>query len=141
MSDIAAIGAAALLLAAAAVHLWWAAGRVWPAPDAGTLARAVVGPTQQAMPGAGPCAAVAALLVVAAAVMTVRAGLVGWPGPAWVVTLGTWAVVGVLLLRGGIGLVTSLAAGRAATYHRLDVAVYSPLCLAIALLCLPAALG
>lgn len=137
---MAAIGAAVLLVAAAAVHAWWAVGRVWPAPDGRTLARAVVGPTQLAMPGAAACAAIAVLLVAAAAVVIARADLMRWTGPGWVVTVGAWVVIGVLALRGLVGLVTSLAAGRAQTYHRLDVAVYSPLCLTIALLCLPAAL-
>jgi len=141
MVQISSVGAAVLLVAAAAVHAWWAAGRVWPAPDGGTLARAVVGPTQLKMPGAGPCAAVTALLVAAAVLVIARAALVGWPGPRWVVTVGSWVVVGALALRGAIGLVTSLAAGRTETYHRLDVAIYSPLCLTIAVLSLPAALA
>lgn len=141
MVGIASVIAVGLLLAAAAVHAYWATGGVWPAASGRALAQAVVGPTQEKMPSPSACAAVAILLTAAAAIVLARAELVSLPGPEWIVPVGTWVVVGALAARGVIGLVTSLAAGREATYHRLDVLAYSPLCLTIALLCLPAALA
>ena len=131
--------AAALLAATALVHGFWAFGGVWPARDGRTLAKTVVGPKQQAMPGAAACLAIAALLAAAVVIVLARSDVIELPGPSWIVNLGTWVIVAVLALRGIGGLVTSLLAGRSETYHRLDVAIYSPLCLLIAALCLPAA--
>ena len=136
-----AVIAAGLLGLTALVHLIWAAGGVWPARDGSALAKAVVGPGQEAMPAAAATLVVVALLSVAAVIVVARAEGADLGGPGWVVRIGTWVIVCVLAARGLIGLVTSLLAGREQIYHQLDIAVYSPLCLLIAVLCLPAALA
>ena len=139
--EIAAAAAAALMGVAGLVHAFWAVGGVWPGSDEQSLAKAVVGPKQESMPGMAACFAVTALLSAAAGIVVARAELLDLPGPGWIVTTGSWVVAGALAARGLVGLVTSLRAGTGQTYHRLDLRIYSPLCLVIAALCLPAALS
>ena len=140
MTDISALLAAVLLVAAAVVHVFWGVGGVWPARDGTALAKAVVGPKQEAMPGLVACAMIAVLLCGGAAVVLARAGIVD-AGPDRLWRLGAWVVVGVLIARGAIGLATSALARPRETYHRLDLRAYSPLCLVIAALAVPAALA
>lgn len=78
------------------------------------------------LPTAGVTWAVAALLAIAAA--TVRAGATGATGP---VRRAAWGVSGVLLARGLISIPVDLARGLQDIYDRLDLAIYSPLCLAL----------
>ena len=141
MIETTALTAAALLAVAGVIHAYWAFGGVWPAHDGRTLAKAVTGEKQEQMPDMAACLVIFILLTAAAIIVSDRAGLLDLPGPSWVVTVGAWVIVGVLAARGLLGLVTSLWARRATVYQRLDVAVYSPLCLVIAALCLPAAIG
>ena len=139
MAHATAFAAAALLGALGLVHVFWAFGGVWPARTGPALAKAVVGPAQEAMPGAVACLGVAALLAAAAALVLARAELVAVPGPQWIVDVGTWVIAGVLAARAAVGLVTWVKADHSQLYHRLDVALYSPLCLLIAALCLKVA--
>ena len=69
-----------------------------------------------------------------AASLGLAAGLVAAaarPGAGRVARAGTWVVAGVLLLRGGAGPITDLAGGLDDRYERLDLLLYSPLCLAL----------
>lgn len=140
MIEATALAAVFLLTVAGVIHAFWAFGGVWPARDGRTLAKAVTGEKQEHMPNMAACLMVFVLLAAAAIIVSDRAGLVDLPGPGWVVTAGAWVVVGALAARGLLGFVTSLWARRATRYHQLDVAIYSPLCLVIVALCLPAAL-
>lgn len=141
MIEVTALIAAVLMAAAGLIHAFWAFGGVWPAADGRALAKAVTGEKQERMPDMAACLIVFALLASAAVIVSDRAGLLDLPGPNWIVTVGAWVIVAVLAARGLVGLITSLWARRATRYQRLDVAVYSPLCLVIAALCLPAAIG
>lgn len=135
-----ATGVASTSLAAiAALHALWATGSSWPLPDAESIADTVTGRSAERMPGPLPCLAVAAALSLAAALVG------GHPRRAPRLSrLGAGGVVGVLTLRGTLGL-----AGRtdiispgssSARLRRIDRRVYSPICLSIAALALPAAL-
>jgi len=117
------------LLAAAALHLVWAAGFSWPAADRRRLARAVAG--RDKMPSAADCAAVAALL-------TAGAGLVaGWPkGAPRLRRIGAGGVAATLAARGAIGAAGLMPEQRTSpSFARLDRRLYSPLCLLLAVLC------
>jgi Protein of unknown function (DUF3995) len=48
-----------------------------------------------------------------------------------VLRFGTWGVSGVLLARAAIGIANDLHGGIQEHYERLDLMIYSPLCLAL----------
>ncbi|MEJ2577571.1 MAG: DUF3995 domain-containing protein [Kineosporiaceae bacterium] len=126
----------ALTLAGIGVlHAVWAVSP-WPLPDRETMARVVVGVTEDRAPAPLLSLVVAGLL--AAAAYLVAAGAEWSPrvGPAWVHRWGVRVVAGVLLVRGISGFVlsgTELAGGldRATPldYLHADLALYSPLTL------------
>lgn len=115
----------AALLGLAAAHAGWASGWRWPGGSDHELAETVVGPGAD-LPPASAMWAVAGALGVAAGLVT-AAG----PGAGPVARSGVSAVAAVLLLRGTVGPVVDLAQGADARYHRLDLLIYSPLCLAL----------
>ena len=140
------------LVAAAGLHVAWAAGSTWPAGDRDALADLVVG--SRPMPGPLPCAAVAAALLTAGHLVATSAGTVrprprrvprGW----W--PLGAAAVAAVLGARGAGGLAAAVpglaerarARGWGVTeqFRRRDRVLYSPLCLALAVGAADAARG
>jgi hypothetical protein len=113
-------GLVALALAAiAALHVYWAAGGLWPGRTRRELADKIIGPV--AMPAVGPCLVVAAALLVAAGLVATRTPL-------------AWGVAVVLGLRGAFGFVESRVRPSVLTtrYHFLSTRFYSPLCLALA---------
>lgn len=109
----------------AAVHAAWALGWRWPGGSDQAFAERVIGTGE--VPPEWATWAVAGLLATAAGM--VRSTAKGRDSA--VIRAGSWTVAGVLLTRGVGGLATSLAGGRQNIYQRLDVAVYSPLCLAL----------
>lgn len=120
---------AGVLVVIGGLHAAWGLGASWPARDAGALARQVVGSDRVPPPAA--CFAVsvalgaAGWLTLARASADDRARRLGH--------LGTAGVAAVLGVRGVGGLVTSglLRSGHS-EYRRRDIALYSPLCLALA---------
>jgi hypothetical protein len=110
------------LAAIAALHAAWALGWRWPGGSDQALADHVVG-HGAALPPDWLTWLVAATLLAGAAI--VRAGARGRWRPA------AGAVAGVLLARGVVYIPIDLAGGLDDTYSRLDLAIYSPLCLAL----------
>lgn len=110
------------------LHVVWATGSTWPADDRDKLADLVLG--HRPLPSTFLTWLVAALLAAATAV-TGRATLGDSPSRA--VRLGARAVGATLLVRGAGGLIVSGADLEGATpeYRRLDLRLYSPLCLAL----------
>lgn len=109
------------------MHAYWARGGTWPGKDAACLGEAVVGPGAK-LPPPPAVWAVAGLLATSSACVALaprQRRIVG------VARTGTGITALALLARGAIGLPTSMAAGMECRYHRLDVTVYSPLCLAL----------
>jgi hypothetical protein len=113
------------LVAIAAVHAAWALGWRWPGGSDQALADHVVGHGAR-LPPDWLTALVAGTLVAGAAI--VRAGAGGAGGR---VRQAAWGVAGVLLARGAVYPPIDLAGGVNDTYARLDLAIYSPLCLAL----------
>jgi len=104
------------------------------------LSDAVVGSEEDRVPSAAACMSVAGLLGVAAALVDGRPR--GLPRLS---RAGAAAVVGTLCARGGLGLAgrTDVLSPRSASerFRRNDRRIYSPLCLTLAALAAPAALG
>jgi hypothetical protein len=130
-----AVALALIIWALAAIHAYWGLGGVWPATDARSLARAVVGaPQVQTMPPASACFAVALVLL----------GVGSWPLFAMDLLPAIWPTW--LVLIGGVIFATVFLTRGAAAYHpawrRLvpeqpfaayDQGCYGPLCLMLGL--------
>lgn len=125
---------AGLTLAVIAVfHVVWVV-TPWPLATREDLARKVVGRADGSLPlgfFVPASIGVAVALGFAAYLVTVQAGALSSSLSDGLVRLGTWGVAAVLLGRGGWGLLESgLRLGDApASYRRLDLLYYSPLCL------------
>lgn len=126
---------AAILVLLAFLHVYWAFGGRWPGRDSASLAELVVG-TRGEMPSALACHAVAAVLGLAAALVLDASGTLPLGLPSWMVAMGAWGVVAVLALRGLGGFFEGRLrpSVRELPYHRWNVRLYSPLCLALAVL-------
>ncbi len=113
------------LTAIAGMHAAWALGWRWPGGTDQALADHVVG-RGASLPPDWLTALVAGTLLAGAAI--VRDGAAGADGRT---RLAAWGVAGVLLTRGAVSVPIDLAGDRDDVYTRLDLAVYSPLCLAL----------
>lgn len=137
MSALAGPLAAAVLAALAVLHGYWARGGVWPGRDPEELAQTVVG-CAPGTPPPGPvaCWLVAVLLLGGAAVVIGAAGILPLPLPGSWLRMAAHAGAGLLALRGLVGFAEARARPviRGSPYARWNVILYSPLCLALALL-------
>ncbi len=131
-----AIAAAVVYLAIAGVHAYWALGGLWPGTDPDSLHRTVIG----GAPGRhspGPVATwiVAVILVGAALSVLGGAGLLPSPVPrAWLRSAALLGA-GLLVLRGLEGFVDTRLRPETVggEFARLNVRLYSPLCLMLAI--------
>jgi hypothetical protein len=137
LTAIATRTASAGLLAIAGLHVVWATGSSWPLRDSSMLTDAVVGNEGGVVPSPAACLAVAGLLGTAAALVDGRPRRMPAIG-----RIGSAGVVATLATRGGFGLAgrtDALVPGSSSErFRRLDRRVYSPLCLSLAALALPA---
>ncbi len=127
-------GAAVSLAGIAALHLAWAFGSTFPAADARSLARTVVG--GNTFPSSGASATVAGLLGIASALVAARAHPASSFGRRLPTVLTRPAVIGVAFILGlrGVGGLISGALGlpkTTSTFRLLDLVLYSPLCLSL----------
>jgi hypothetical protein len=121
------------LVAIAALHAAWALGWYWPAESEGELAEYVLSRGErQRLDGALPPtpATWAVALALAGAAGIVRAVRTG--ARSRLVRRVGWGVAGVFLARGVVYLPSDLIGGLDDSYQRLDVALYSPLCVGLA---------
>ncbi|GAA4430180.1 hypothetical protein GCM10023148_34890 [Actinokineospora soli] len=116
----------------AVLHLVWMFSP-WPLRTPEEFARRVVGVELEALPSRPLTFAVVLALAAATDLDAARGGLVGAPGPEWLVAVGAGGVAVVLLGRAVQGFTASL--GRDTEYARWDVRLYSPLCLLLGGLC------
>lgn len=115
------------LAAIAAIHAAWALGWRWPGGTDEALAERVVGAGAE-LPAEPIVWALAALIGAAATVVAA----VGAGRRERFLRAATWTVAGVLIARGA-SIPIDLIGGLDSTYAQLDLAVYSPLCLALGL--------
>jgi hypothetical protein len=128
---------AAGLAAIAGVHLVWASGSSWPLEHREALADAVIGRPGGRVPSPAACLTVAGLLGIAASLVDGRPRR-----EPQVSRIGATCVVTTLAIRAGLGLAgrTDLLSPDANSprFRELDRRFYSPLCLILAVLALPA---
>ncbi len=124
---VAGVAAPGTIAAVAALHAAWAAGRHWPAGSERALARRVLSSGSTAMPPCWLTALVAATFATSAAAVAATArGAGGRPA-----RVATWTTAGAFAARGVLGPLSDAVTGPG-PYERLDLAIYSPLCLAVA---------
>jgi hypothetical protein len=124
----AAVLVPAALAAIAGIHAAWALGWRWPGHDDDSLADLVVGAGAELPPDPLTWAVAGLLGVGAAAVAAAGSGR-----PGRLVQAAAWSVSAVLLLRGAAYVPIDLSGGLETDYSRLDLAIYSPLSLALGL--------
>ncbi len=130
---IAAIVAGTLFGAIAALHGLWATGITWPFGDREALSETVFGSPASTFPPPAATIVVTVLFATAALLVTGRAGLWGARMPRWVFSAGTSALAAVLFLRAAF--YGPAAIGSDAINRSWELALYTPLCLVLALLC------
>lgn len=135
----AAIVAGTLFGVIAGLHGLWATGITWPFGDKEALSETVFGAPASMFPSPAATMAVTVLLAAAAMLVTGRVGLWGARMPQWVFSAGTWAVAAVLFLRAAF--YGPAAIGSDAINRSWELALYTPLCLVLALLCAVVARG
>lgn len=130
-----ALIAVVLLAIVAMFHAYWALGGRWPGTDDASFARRVLGDTTT-LPSVPATWAIVVALLGCAALLLVAVHILAIPLPARLLTIGLWLVVAGFSLRALAGLtsIPPLVRGTDVPYYKLDVAIYSPLCLLIALL-------
>lgn len=121
------------LTALAALHAAWALGWRWPGGSDQAFAEHVLSERERTRLGSGELAPAAATWAVALALLgsaaTVRT--VGTNTRSRALRGAAWGVSGVLLARGVVYVPSDLIGGLSDTYERLDLTIYSPLCLAL----------
>jgi hypothetical protein len=120
------------LVALAALHAAWALGWRWPGSDDRGLAERVLSRSERERLGAGGLPPVPLTWTVAAALLA-AAGIVRASGGAAPrrVRGAAWAVSAAFLARGAVSIPADLVGGPEDSYQRLDLAIYSPLSLAL----------
>lgn len=126
LTSVATVGVPTGLVAIAALHAAWAIGWRWPGGSDREFAETVGGPGAE-LPSPAATWAVAGALTTTSSLVAAAAR----PEPGRLVRAGTWTVAAVLLARGLIGPVTDFAGGLDDRFERLDLLLYSPLCLAL----------
>ncbi|KAB2358386.1 DUF3995 domain-containing protein [Actinomadura montaniterrae] len=139
--ELAALLAAAVLGLDAALHVYWMTGRTWPARDVTTLSLGLLNAEVPFTPRV--LAPLVAVLTAGAVAVPARAGLILTGVPGWIPAAGTVAVAAGVALRAGAGVVWALGVGarRDSAFYRLNLAVYTPLCLVLTAATLRVAIG
>jgi hypothetical protein len=120
------------LAALGALHAAWALGWRWPGSDDRGLAERVLSRSERERLGTGRLPPAPLTWTVAAALLSaagiVRAASGAAPRP---VRGAAWAVSAAFLARGAVSIPADLVGGPEDAYQRLDLAIYSPLSLAL----------
>lgn len=114
------------LAAIAAIHAAWAIGWRWPGGSDNALAERVVGSGAELPPKTAIWAVAVLLGGAAASVAAVGAGR-----GERALRVATWSLAGILAVRGALSIPIHLVGGLNTVYARLDLAIYSPLSLAL----------
>lgn len=133
--SLAAWALIAILLAIAALHLYWGFGGFWPGTDSNSLRETVAGTARGPMYGLAACAMVAGALGAAAAVVVARHSAL-MNSPLRLVVFAGYVVLILVFAARGLAPYVSPAFeyARGRPFFELNLWIYAPLCLAIAAL-------
>lgn len=139
--ELAALLAAAILGFDALLHVYWMTGRTWPARDVAALSQGLLNADVPFTPRV--LAPLVLVLSAGAIAVPARAGMIPTGVPGWIPAAGTVAVAAGVALRAGAGVVWALGVGarRDSAFYRLNLAVYTPLCLVLTAATLRVAIG
>ena len=127
LARLCGIAVPAAFVAVAGIHAAWALGWRWPGGNDREFAERVLGyGATEPPPPAATWAVALALLGAAAIVGKAAAGT-----ESRALRRATWGVSAVFLARGAISIPVDLIRGFEEIYERLDLAIYSPLCLGL----------
>lgn len=118
------------------LHAYWATGQIWPAHNKLSLVQAVLNSSNTRAFRPRNLFPLAMLLVCGALLVLARVHAFGVPGQLMPDALLQVGVVGVaigLLARGvaGIGWALGLAPAKSTLFYRLNLLVYTPVCLVL----------
>ncbi|HZR42844.1 MAG TPA: DUF3995 domain-containing protein [Ktedonobacteraceae bacterium] len=130
----AGIMVAAVLALDGFLHAYWATGQTWPARNTRSLVQAVLNSSNTRAFRPAILLLLAVLLVCGALLVLARVHLLSIPGqliPDSLLQLGIVGVATGLLVRAamGIGWTLGLAPARSRWFYRLNLLVYTPVCL------------
>lgn len=116
------------------LHAYWATGQIWPAHDKLSLVRAVLNSNNTRAWRPANLLPLASLLVCGALLVLARVhalGVLGQLMPDSLLQLGIVGVATGLLARGvaGIGWALGLSPAKSTLFYRLNLLVYTPVCL------------
>ncbi len=136
VKELAGIVVAAVLAVDGFMHAFWATGQIWPAQDQLALIQAVLNSNKTRLLRPTVLAPLAGLLVLGALTVLARVhrlGMLGQLIPGPLLQVGILAVATGLLLRGvaGIGWALGLAPARSKLFYKLNLMVYTPVCLVL----------
>lgn len=136
LKELAGILVAIVLVADGLVHAYWATGRIWPARDRLSLAQAVLNINKARSFRPAVLVPLVFLLFCGALIALARVHYLGIPGqliPSPLLQFGILVIATGLLLRGLAGIVWALrlAASRSELFYKLNLIVYTPVCLAL----------
>lgn len=135
MSEVIAFGIFAILAVAAVLHIYWAAGGLWPGRDEKSLARTVVGSNGiEAMPPRWITGLVSVGIFLAGLWPMFWLGWIDLPLPSWLITAGMIVLTLIFAGRGVAGFVPAVRRANAVQpFATLDRRYFSPLIVAIGL--------
>ncbi len=134
VKEIAGILVAVVLIADGLLHAYWATGRLWPAHDKLSLAQTVLNINKPRAFRPVFLVPLACLLFCGALIVLAQIHSPGVPAqfiPGPLLQPGIVAIATGLLLRGlaGIVWVLRLAPSKSELFYKLNIIVYTPLCL------------
>lgn len=132
VKEFAGVVVAVVLMMDGLLHMYWSTGGIWPARSPKTLSIAVLN-VDISFATRGVFA-LACMLLLGALTVLARVHVLGALGqiiPAPLLQLGVLAIAAGLLLRGLAGIVWALGlvAAKSKLFYRLNLLVYTPLCL------------
>lgn len=132
--ELAGILVASVLVADGLLHAYWATGQLWPARNKLSLAQAVLNINKTRSFRPAVLVPLACLLFCGALIVLARVhhlGMFGQLIPGPLLHLGILVVAIGLLLRSLAGIVWALrlAASRSELFYKLNLIVYTPVCL------------
>ncbi len=136
LKDLAGILIALVLAGDSLLHVYWAKGHIWPAPDQLSLSQAVLNSNKTRLFKPVILVPLACLLFLGALTVLARIhrlGMLGQLIPDLFLQLGIWVIAAGFLLLGLVGIVRAfgLLEAKSKLFYKLNLMVYTPLCLVL----------